>query len=47
VRELLRYCYRNTASMINVSKLHRDFKSLGFSVSKNTLFDYLSFLEDS
>jgi hypothetical protein len=47
MRELLRYCYRNTASMLNVSKLHRDFKSLGFSVSKNTLFDYLSFLEDS
>ncbi len=47
MRELLRYCYKNTASMINVSKLHRDFKSLGFSVSKNTLFDYLSFLEDS
>jgi len=47
MRELLRYCYRNTASMVNVSKLHRDFKSLGFSVSKNTLFDYLSFLEDS
>ena len=47
MRELLRYCYRNTATMVNVSKLHRDFKSLGFSVSKNTLFDYLSFLEDS
>jgi uncharacterized protein len=47
MRELLRYCYRNTASLVNVSKLHRDFKSLGFSVSKNTLFDYLSFLEDT
>jgi uncharacterized protein len=47
MRELLRYCYRNTASLLSVSKLHRDFKSLGFSVSKNTLFDYLSFLEDS
>lgn len=47
MRELLRHCYRNTASMINVSKLHRDFKSLGFSASKNTLFEYLGFLEDS
>jgi predicted AAA+ superfamily ATPase len=47
MRELLRYCFRNTASLVNVSKLYRDFKSLGFSVSKNTLFDYLGFLEDS
>ena len=47
MHELLRYCYRNTASLVNVSKLYRDFKSLGFSASKNTLFDYLGFLEDS
>ena len=47
MRELLRHVFRNTASLINVSKLHRDFRSLGFSVSKNTLFDYLSYLEDA
>jgi len=47
MRELLRFVFRNTASLVNVSKLHRDFASLGFSVSKNTLFEYLGFLEDS
>jgi uncharacterized protein len=47
IRELLRFAFRNTASLLNVSKLHRDFTSLGFSVSKNTLFDYLGYLEDS
>jgi len=47
MRELLRHAFRNTACLINVSKLHRDFRSLGFSVSKNTLFDYLSYLEDA
>lgn len=47
MRELLRHAFRNTASLINVSKLHRDFRSLGFSVSKNTLFEYLSYLEDA
>ncbi len=47
MRELLRHVFRNTASLINVSKLHRDFRSLGFSVSKNTLFDYLGYLEDA
>ncbi len=47
MRELLRFAFRNTACLVNVSKLHRDFASLGFSVSKNTLFEYLGFLADS
>ncbi len=47
MRELLRHAFRNTASLLNVSKLHRDFRSLGFSVSKNTLFEYLGYLEDA
>ena len=47
IRELLRFAFRNTASLVNVSKLHRDFASLGFRVSKNTLHEYLGYLEDS
>lgn len=47
MRALLRHCFRNTSSLLNASKLHRDFKSLGFAVAKNTLFDYLGYLEDS
>ncbi|MCX7003059.1 MAG: ATP-binding protein [bacterium] len=47
MRELLRHAFRNTASLLNVSKLHRDFTSLGFSVSKNTIFEYLGYLEDA
>lgn len=47
MRELLRFAFRNTGSLLNVSKLHRDFTSQGFSVSKNTLFDYLGYLEDA
>ena len=47
IRELLRYAFRNTASLVNVSKLYRDFTSQGFSVSKNTLFEYIGYLEDS
>jgi predicted AAA+ superfamily ATPase len=47
MREMLRFAFRNTASLLNVSKLHRDFASLGFSVSKNTLHEYLGYLEDS
>ena len=47
MRELLRHAFRNTASLLNVSKLHRDFRSLGFTVSKNTLFEYIEFLQDA
>jgi predicted AAA+ superfamily ATPase len=47
MRELLRHCFRNTGSLLNVSKLHRDFASQGHTVSRNTLFDYLGYLEDA
>jgi len=47
MRELMRHAFRNTACLLNVSKLHRDFMSQGFQVSKNTLFEYLGFLEDA
>jgi len=47
MRTLLRHAFRHTASLLNVSKLHRDFRSLGFAVSKNTLFEYLGYLEDA
>lgn len=47
MRELLRHAFRNTASLLNVSKLHRDLASQGYQVSKNTLFEYLGYLEDA
>jgi predicted AAA+ superfamily ATPase len=46
LRALLRHCFRHTASLLSVSKLHRDFRSAGFSVAKDTLFQYLALLED-
>jgi uncharacterized protein len=47
MRELLRHAFRNTASLLNVSKLHRDLASQGYQVSKNTLYEYLGYLEDA
>jgi predicted AAA+ superfamily ATPase len=47
MRELLRHAFRNTSSLLNVSKLHRDLTSQGYQVSKNTLFEYLGHLEDA
>jgi hypothetical protein len=34
-------------TLLSVSKLARDFASLGLSFSKNTLFDYVALLEDA
>lgn len=43
----LRHCFRNTATLLSLSKLHRDFQSQGYEISKNTVFEYFGFLEDA
>jgi predicted AAA+ superfamily ATPase len=43
----LRYCFRNTATLLSLSKLHRDFQSQGYEISKNTIFEYARLLEDA
>lgn len=43
----LRHCFRNTATLVSLSKLHRDFQSQGYEVSKNTIFEYARMLEDT
>ena len=44
---LLKYCSCHPASLLSVHKLHRDFRSQGVSVSKNTLYEYLGYLQDA
>jgi uncharacterized protein len=43
----LRHCFRNTATLLSLSKLHRDFQSQGFEISKNTIFEYARMLENA
>lgn len=47
MRLLLRYCLGNPASLLNVHKLYKDFRSQGLSLSKDTLYSYLDYLEES
>ncbi len=47
MRSLLRHCFRNTASLVNLSKLHRDLQSQGLDIGRNTLFEYFAILQDS
>jgi len=47
LRLLLRHCVSHPASLFNVHKIYQDFRSQGLSLSKNTLYSYLGYLEES
>jgi uncharacterized protein len=47
MRAFLRHCFRNTATLLSLSRLHRDFQSQGYEISKNTVFEYARLLEDA
>jgi hypothetical protein len=44
---LQKYCLVNSATLISANNLFHIFKSEGFPVSKNTVYDYLSYFEDA
>jgi predicted AAA+ superfamily ATPase len=47
LRAMLRHCFRNTAGLLSLGKLYREFRSLGLSLSKNTLFEYMAVLKEA
>ena len=47
LRQLLKYCLGSPASLLNVHKVYNDFRSRGFELSKDTLYRYLGYLEES
>ena len=47
MRLLLRQCLGHPASLFNVHKLYQDFRSQGQALSKDTLYSYLAYLEQS
>jgi len=47
LRAFVRQLLRSPAQLFSVSKAYRDFRSRGISVSKETLLDYLAYLEDA
>jgi len=44
---LNKYCFTNIATLISFTKLYREFKGQGYKLSKDTLFEYVSHLEDA
>lgn len=47
LRSLLRQCLGHPASLVNVHKLYQDFRSQGLALSKDTLYSYMEYLEQS
>ncbi len=47
MRRLLRHCLGHPASLFNVHKLYQDFRSQGLALSKDTLYNYVGYLEES
>ncbi len=47
LKYLISICFRNVSTLFSINKTYNDLKSTGLIVAKNTLYDYMSFLEDA
>lgn len=47
LKYLLKYSLTNMANPLSINKVFNDLKSQGYAVSKNTVYDYLSYLEEA
>jgi len=47
LKHLNKYCFTNIATLVSFTKLFNEFKSQGYKLGKDTLFDYISYLEDA
>lgn len=47
MKHLVKYCFTNMATSASMNKLYNDFKSQGFRLGKDTLFEYFSYLSDA
>jgi uncharacterized protein len=47
VKKLLIQCLQNSASLFSINKTYNYFKSQGYVVSKNSLYDFMEYFEDA
>jgi len=47
VRELIAFCLQNLSSLISINKIYNTFKSQGESVGKNSIYEFMGYLEDA
>lgn len=47
LKHLNKYCFTNIATLLSFTKLYNEFKSQGYKLSKDTIFNYMAYLEDA
>ena len=47
LKYLLKYLVSNMANPFSISKIYNDIKSQGYAIGRNTVYDYLSYLEEA
>jgi predicted AAA+ superfamily ATPase len=47
LKHIIKYSFCNIGTLVSLNKLYNDFKSQGYKVGKDTVFDYYSYLEDA
>ncbi|MCH9644277.1 MAG: ATP-binding protein [Gammaproteobacteria bacterium] len=47
IRYMIKTLLKNAATPFSINKFYNDIKSQGFTIGRNTLYDYLSYIEDA
>jgi len=47
IKSLIKFLFSNVSSLISINKIYNDFKSQGYTLSKDILHKYFGYLEDS
>jgi hypothetical protein len=47
LKRLVKFCFTNISTLVSLNKLYNSFKSEGLNISRNTVYEYISHLEDA
>ncbi|MBL4818630.1 MAG: ATP-binding protein [Deltaproteobacteria bacterium] len=47
LKRFILHCLQNAASSLSINKIYNTFRSMGLSIGKNSLYEYLGYIEDS
>lgn len=47
MKYLVKFLFSNTSNLISINKIYNDIRSSGLNISRHTVYEYISYLEDS
>jgi hypothetical protein len=47
MKYLIKFLFANSANLISINKIYNELKSSGLKISRNSIYEYISYLEDS